>query len=359
MVSHWRCRAADYAGMGEEMVKRGLAGLALLILAVILVSCGVFSASPFSSNLPFIAAFVNLEDRLDSFFGDRRFDEVDYLFQTIRAYDQANPGATRDVLFLLFRLQDTGDIKLLVFDSNLELEEELDNAMVGPLILFNSNSFLTPSGAEFVVGLEVFDGESLQHVGNLTGAPNQPDPGAIGFSDNSVAFRNYWAYVDLGSFKVEYVNDDWSGIPVTDDNISAGSRELLKLTCDRESEEVIIHISNSSNTELVRYPFVGFGDLDQAGILSFPYGSTFDTFDGMITFEGHHNPMNSHYTRDGIILSDEDGSMTRCDFSGQKVDDWDLAIGSSYIISFDISGNFYYYFNFGERKLYKAHTWWG
>ena len=78
----------------------------------------------------------------------------------------------------------------------------------------------------------------------------------------------------------------------------------------------------------------------------------------MITFEGHHNPINSHYTRDGIILSDEDGSMTRFDFSGQKVDDWELAKGSSYIMSFDIGGNFYYYFDFGERKLYKARTWW-
>ena len=97
MAPRRRYSAPDYAGMGEKMVKSGLAILTLLIFTAILIGCGLFSASPFSSNLPFVAAFVNLGDRLDSFLEDRRFDEVDYLFHTIR------DDWERDVLFLLFR----------------------------------------------------------------------------------------------------------------------------------------------------------------------------------------------------------------------------------------------------------------
>ena len=128
------------------MVKTALLALALLIVSLLLVTCGVFSVSPFPANLPFVAAFIDLEDSLDSFLGDRRIAEVDYLFHTIRAFDPAAPDDPgRDVLFLILRLKDTGDNKLLVLDTNLELIEELDNRALGNLVLFNSNSVLTPS----------------------------------------------------------------------------------------------------------------------------------------------------------------------------------------------------------------------
>ena len=108
---------------------------------------------------------------------------------------------------------------------------------------------------------------------------------------------------------------------------------------------------------MVRYPFPGFENLGFI-IAPYPYSSTFSTPNGMVVFGGEDNARNSHYTRDGIIIVKEDGSMNRYDFSGRKEDEWDLGSGSNYITSFDIDGVFYYYFDFNERRLYKAHTWW-
>jgi len=342
------------------MVKPALVVLTISLSSLLLMNCGLFSVSPFPANLPFVAAFINLEDNLDSFLGDRKIEEVDYLFHTIR--DDSGQGSAQDVLFLILRLKDTGDNKLLVLDSNLEVIEELDNGALGNLVLFNSNSALTPSGSEFVVGLEVFDGDSLEHMGNLVidfAVPSPPDPTAVGFSDNTIANRNYWTLIEAGGLhRVYYVNNDWAVGPNFDDNDFIDPRQPIKLTCDRQREEVVIHFSSSNDTELVRYPFLGFDDLDIAGTLPYPYASTFNTPSGMITFEDEDNPRNSHYTRGGIIIVQEDGSMNRYDFSGNKQDEWDLDSGSDYITSFDIDGVFYYYFNFSERRLYKAHTWW-
>jgi len=336
------------------MVKTALLALALLIVSLLLVTCGVFSVSPFPANLPFVAAFIDLEDSLDSFLGDRGIAEVDYLFHTIR------DDSERDVLFLIVRLKDTGDNKLLVLDTNLELIEELDNRALGNLVLFNSNSVLTPSEREFVVGLEVFDGDSLEYLGNLEDdfvVPVPPDVAAVGFSDNNILVnRNYWTYVEPGTgiHNVDYVDNDWVGGFVSDPNDVIDPRQPIKLTCDRQRQEVVIHFINGNDTELVRYAFLGFENLGP----SYPYSSTFSMPGGMITFGGADNPRNSHYTRDGIIIANEDGSMNRYDFSGRKEDEWDLGSGSNYITSFDIDGVFYYYFDFNERRLYKAHTWW-
>lgn len=344
------------------MVKTALVVLTLPIASLLLVTCGVFSVSPFPANLPFVAAFINLEDSLDSFLGDRRIAEVNYLFHTIRAFDPAQGDSGRDALFLILGLKDTGDNKLLVFDTNLEKIEELDNRALGNLALFNSNSVLAPSGKEFVVGLEVFDGDSLEYLGNLATdfvVPIPPDVTAVGFSDNTIANRNYWTLVEAnGLHRVYYVDNDWVAGPNFDDNDVIDPRQAIKLTHDRQREEVVIHFINPNNTELVRYPILGFDDLDLGGALFYPYASTFSTPNGMITIGGEDDPRNSHYTRDGIIIANEDGSMNRYDFSGSKEDEWDLASGSDYITSFDIDGVFYYYFNFNERRLYKAHTWW-
>ncbi len=360
MASRRRCCSPYDPGCGEEMVKPALVVLTLVIVTLLLVACGIFSASPFPANLPFVAAFINLEDSLDSFLDGRRITEVDYLFHTIR--DDSDTDSGRDVLFLILRLKDTGDNKLLVLNANLELIEELDNRAVGNLVLFNSNSALTPSGSEFVVGLEVFDGDSLEHMGHLEydfAVPELPDPGAVGFADNTLANRNYWTFIAPGGVHtVSYLDNAWAGGTVNDSNAVIDPRQAIKLTCDGQSEEVVIHFINSNDTELVRYPFLGFADLDIAGTLPYPYTSTFNTPGGMITFGGEDDPRNSHYTRDGIIIANEDGSMNRYDFSGRKEDEWDLDSGSAYITSFDIDGAFYYYFNFNERRLYKAHTWW-
>jgi hypothetical protein len=338
------------------MVKYGPIALVLLVPLAILTTCGVFSASPFPSNLPYVAAYVNLEDELDSFLDDREIDEVDYLFQAIR------DDWERDVLFLVLRLQDTGENKLLAFNTNLDLLEELDNRFLGTLMLFNSSSTIAPSGSEFVVGWEVFDGDSLDYLGNLINdftVAFPPNPSAVGFSDNFFTNKNYWTYVDpFGLHIVDSVDSNWNVNFMSNPNSVIPQREPVKLTCDRENRVAVIHIYNLGHTELVRYTFSDFVDLDQAGVLPYPYNSSFLAPGGLLVFEGADDPRDSHYTRDGIVIVDEDGSMNRYDFSGRKQDDWDLDSDSEYIISFDVGGDYYYYFNFDERRLYKAHTWW-
>jgi hypothetical protein len=346
-------RSSYDSGSGKKVVRAGLIFIAVFLLLG-LVSCGVFTSSPFPANLPFVSAFIDLEEDLGSFLDDRRIDEVDYLFNTLR------DDSERDYLFLILRLKDTGDIKLLIFDSNLDKCEEMDYGEIGRFMVFNPNSALLPSGREFVIGCEVFDGEGLEHRGHLQDfgvlPGDLPDSGAVGFA-RQAAGQIYWVYVDDSNhFIIDYDFDNWTFYQQYDNLLFVDQRHPFKLTYDLERDEAVIFIRFFGDVEIVRYPGDHFPFIDIYGVPAYPFATNFDA--GMIVFSDVDDDTQFSYTQDGIIKADEDGSMKRYDFSGHKEDDWELDPGYDYIITFDIEGDFYYYFNFNERRLYKAHVWW-
>ena len=336
-------------------------GLLLCMLSslFLFISCGIFTSSAFPENLNYIADSKDLNGELGSFLGGRKISEVKYQFYIL----QDSNG--RDYLFLMILLEDTGESRLLILDQDLKIKSVRSNGSFwGMFAFYHQNSIWVPSGHEFVIGREVYDGDSLEYAGDIDspgfpigGGGVVPDFGTIGFGAMG---RIYWMYRDdgLGEFRIESDDDNW-------DNFSSFSnggieRAPRKLVHDRATGEVAVFFFNESGdgVSACRYPEYQFPDLISYWPV-FPYDSDFNTSNGSLDFSEIGNPNDIHYTREGIIVTREDNDLVRYGFAGDEEDDLQVGgQGDKYFFAFDVAGNYFYSFCFNERRMYKMITWW-
>ena len=320
--------------------------LKFLVLPLLLASCGFFRLTHFPEDLPLVVAEVDLEDRLGSYLEGFSRDDTDYWFSDIQ------DNTDQNYLILVLRKHGDQKTRILFFDSDLLVLADESDTQGGRISAYNQNSSYTPSGRSFIVGIEVFDGESLEYMGNFheLGFPHPPDRNHLIFSTGA---NNYEIFSDAGVFQIIETDNAWNELGFYTTN--PVDRYLVKLTHDILNREVILFQQRYGSAQVIRLKQTDFPDIDDGGSIEHPFRSTFES--GELELE--RDPWECQYTRSGIIVvGQQDSSAEFFDHSGRWQGAAELENGDESVFVFDIQGHHYYRFDFRELKLKKYRTRW-
>lgn len=312
----------------------------LIPLILSLVSCNFFLASIFPDYMSQIVASVDLSSCIDSFIRDRKNEWHCNLYVLKNSLDE-------EYIFLLVGINQSPERKVIVLDSSLTVVQMYRSDQLGDLHMVDANN-------NFLIGDILFD-----NTGSVL--PDSPgiDPYKRGFSDG---LYNYLIWIDgwtPDQLQYEVYDSSWtstSWIWTVNFNAGtgAGNCHLEKLVYDetRTGEEVALffHEYETDSNEIVFLPAAEF----PAGSIT---GPIFDSYP-KIKIE-HVNSDRIHYTRKGIFVRDYDDRTEIIGFDGTVKDSFYMNYRQDTAESYDIEGDYLYFFGKDDRRIYKLHSGWG
>lgn len=281
--------------------------LILLAFSLVLAGCAFIFGSPFPAYLPFVENMVDLSDRVGSV--DSDWHEV-YRLHLLNNY-----------LFLTIEEQ-----RLIILDSNLNVLKEY-NGNYGRLGVYSP---ITPA---YYIGDEEYD---------TVFTPI----GASGYLPHGVGY-----YEPVG---VVIFNTDPS-LGTLDRSGDAGGASV-PITPGMDLRGV-----GYDDLSAIAYLFFWNWDNEEAQVMSAPGG---DLSGATITLPepinldlSDHDP-EFHYTRDGYVVTTQSKSQLFDLVSGEEIKAIYGGRVEQFASAYDIDGNTFYYFNGGNKTLYRCNTWW-
>ncbi len=284
--------------------------LILLTFSLALTGCAFIFGSPFPAYLPFVEDMVDLSDRVGSV--DSDWHEV-YRLHLLNNY-----------LFLTIEEQ-----RLIILDSNLNVLKEY-TGNYGRLGVYS------PTVGQYFIGDEWYIDDPPDFTAN-------PPPSGY----------NSWG---VGYY-------DPLGVVVFNTDPSLG-------TLDRSGDvgANTVPITPGMNLEAIAYDdlsAMGYlffrnwdGDNDEAQVISSTDLANTMILLSPITLEGVDHDPEFHYTRDGYVVTTQSKSQLFDLLSGEEKKAIYGGRVEPFASAYDIDGNTFYYFNGGNKTLYRCNTWW-
>ncbi len=289
--------------------------LILLALSLIPAGCALFFGSPFPAYLPFVENMVDLSDKV----GDVDSDSHEaYRLHLLNNY-----------LFLTIE-----DQRLIILDSNLKVLKEY-SGNYGRLGVYS------PNAVQYFIGDEWYN----DNPPNFTplAPPSGYNSGGLGYYDPAVAA---------------------AGIVVFNTDPSLG-------TLARSGDAGALSVPITSGIDLraiayddlaaMGYLFFWNWDSDEAQIISTPGAlliSSIVPLPSPINLKGIDHDPEFHYTRDGYVVTTQSRSQLFDLDSGEEKKAIYGGSVEQFASAYDIDGNTFYYFNGGNKTLYRCNTWW-
>ncbi len=321
-----------------------------LLLSFALAGCeflkDVFSMSPFPGYLSQAVASVDLSEEVDDFVG----------------------GETHwsSLVFVLHRLSDGNDFVFLIIqrDSGWQrvfaLDDSLDLRSYGTVDQHNEIHLVEATG-NFVVGDVRFDSVTLS--ASTAGLPTDAWGQAFSDGTNNYALRDegtqlrciFWdsAWTDPPSNAYYYIED--MGYGYVNYRLVAVRYDPFLPDVELLDFPVYLVFYNweEEYLRMVKTPVSEYPDTLSAPLVSpaatYPYSSkVYEISEDFFC-----------YTRKGAVASSrQDGVFYRLRFDGEELDRFRVSKEDRPVMDFDLDGEYYYYFDEMNTRLYKAVTGW-
>ncbi len=337
------------------MVKRLLI-LLLIILPTLLCLSGcdlvvtILALSPFPGYLSQAVASVDLSGEIEQFIGTGG-----ELWQN-DIHVLKNDSTGREYVFLIIR-RDPGGQRVYAFDTSLKLitQGETD---------FHSNLNLVDANGDFVVGHVRFYGDPL------TSQSYYPDPDIIGYNWDHHAFgvaagSNY--LLNSTSFDISYnrFSNTWTSPSYLSTPLGT-STEMRLLGIGYDPQVFDPHLDVPGNPV---YLFLHGGQQDKdEGFLQIVWtpashystslsSPVFSYYPVQPRVDGVRGESDVFYTRKGVVAQTRTrGRYYLLTLDGEIKKRFQISSDEEIPLDFDIDGDYYYVFDEGNYRLYKANT---
>ncbi len=293
------------------------------LLSLALASCSIFFKTPFPAALSLAENVVDLSgvvsdsgDQCEDCYSLHLLNNDNYLFLVIQRS------------------------QLIILDTNLNILKTYTNPdSYGTLGYYDSSA--TPA---YIMGDMRYD-STFAFVGNTFFNSD-----SHGFYDLATA-AGYYLRSTEGNLET------WTGVNLVDPGINSipFDLRLQQLTFDPGSFNVYLFFGPDRGdedwAEVIEAPLanVTFG-LTAGGTLFYPFGWPLVKLDGV-------DARTSYFTVDGFV-GIKDGDFSKFDFSGNLESQ---VLGNNVrreAAAFELSGNYFYYYDGEAKKLYRCRTWW-
>ena len=327
--------------------------LLVLPFLLVLTSCDLlvelFSLSPFPGYLAQAVDAVDISGQISDFLDDEKDDWWSELFVLRRPLDQ------KDFVFLIVK-KGYGGQRVYAFDESLELKSYAT-------IDHHNEIHLVEADGRFFVGDVHFDPVTLSP------SPDNKYLWGHAFS-NTAGTRNYLITGDGQQCLFEERNPgDWA--PGTNSNpfveftgfeyinyrLRGIGHDPFLLDADLADYPVYLFFYNwdEGYLRIIKTPegdYVGFlSDPLIPDLPPYPYEFSPRIYDVREEY--------FWYTRKGMVAgAHDDGLLYLLTFNGERIDQLRVNNDHRMVIDFDIDGEFFYYFDELNSRLYKAVTGW-
>jgi len=286
--------------------------LILFAFSLALTGCAFIFGSPFPAYLPFVENMVDLSDKVGSVDSD--------------SHEAYRLHLLNNFLFLTIE-----DQRLIILDINLKVLKEY-NGSYGRLGVYS------PNAVRYYIGDEWYTDDPPNFTPNAP--PSGYNPGGLGYYDSVVAPPGI----------VVFNTDPSLGLLDRSGDAGAGSTAITPG----------MDLRAIAYDDPIGYLFFWNwdGDSDEAQVISSADLATAITLLSPITLDVSDHDPEFHYTRDGYVVTTQSKSQLFDLLSGEEIKAIYGGRVEQFASAYDIDGNTFYYFNGGNKTLYRCNTWW-